>query len=167
MFVTDHPLRLRIQIEITPQYPPEFRLLYTELLGEYLSEFPHPEAPPVDRTGEDDVSPFWSKIDIFVVLLLEFRIGCLLSCVYDGVGFVCVRFLLLSQTPLALFAPSKIILHPFSREERSHDGVRLFHKLGQMLVCFDRGQLELGYQPVEFIDDKDGLQAVLPCLPQY
>ena len=33
-----------------------------------------------------------------------------------------------------------------------------------MVICLDRGEFELGDETVEFVDDEDRSESVLPCL---
>ena len=119
--MADHPLRLRVEVEVPPEHCAEVRLLDPELDGIQVRELANAEAPAVDCGREDDISALGREVDI---LVLEFAV-VLLVTFYSRVCLPGERVLLLLQTPLALFVPPQVVFHPVGGEEGAHDGVHI------------------------------------------
>jgi len=161
VFITDHLLRFRIQVVVTPEHALEVGLLDTELLRVELGKLAYAEAPAVDGRGEDDVPLLRREVDVLIITFLE-----LFVFVDLGLGLVSGSILLGGQALFALLVVAEVVFHPLASEKATHDRVDVFDEVGKMVVRFHRGELEFGDESVHFVDDEDGFQSVLPCLAE-
>lgn len=53
---------------------------------------------------------------------------------------------------------SEVLLHSLGGVEGTDDGVDVFDDAGEVVVGFDRRELELSNEAVELVDDEDGAE---------
>ena len=159
--MTDHPLRLRVEVKVAPERPLEVRFPDPQLVREDLSEFGDAESPAPESAGEHDVSLPRGKVDVLVVLLMKV-IGRLV--VHERVRLLRDGVLLSREAALALLAPTEVILHALAGKETAHDRVRLLDELREVMVGLQRRLLELRHETIQLVDDENGAQAVDPRL---
>lgn len=160
--MTDHPLRLRVEVKVAPERPLELRFLDPQLGREDLSEFGDAESPAPESAGENDVSLPRGKVDVLVVLLL--KVTGRLVVVHERVRLLRDGVLPSREPTLALLAPTEVIVHALAGKETAHDRVRLLDELREVMIGLQRRLLELRHETVQLVDDENGTQAVGPRL---
>lgn len=165
--MTDDPLRLRVEVKVSPERPLEVRFPDPQLVREDLSEFGDAESPAPESAGEHDVSLPRGKVDVLVVFLLKVIVGRLVV-VHERVRVRLLRdgVLPAREPALALLAPTEVILHALAGKETAHDRVRLLDELREVMIRLQRRLLEFRHETVQLVDDENGTQAVDPRLAQ-